>query len=384
MLTVAEVRQRLVDGDLVSARSADDCVRRWVADHDEGDGDAFVSWLAGEDVLTPFQVSALQAGHAAPFLLGPYRVFDRLAHTEMGHVYRAVHAELDLPVSLKVFSSSLEQQPVLLARMQREARASVELDHPNVLRIFQVGRAGNIYFLASQNITGESLADWLVRDSRLAAVPASKVIRQAALGLQHLHEKCMVHRNVCPQNLWLNDSGAVKLVGLDWIRDTDGAFGIADPAASAAKTLVGSVSYLSPEQAEHPELADAGSDVYALGCVFYHCLTGNPPFPDHDSAAAVTGRTGDAPPVLDSAPETPPAIVKFVEGMLSKNPDNRCGLDELIAGLETQLDPAELDIAEADAIPAELLAWLESSGEEAGGGTTLFDGTDFTDWLAEE
>jgi serine/threonine protein kinase len=240
MLTVAEVRQRIVEGDLVSARKADDCVRRWLADqNDSDDGDAFVSWLAGEDVLTPFQFSALQAGHAAPFLLGPYRVFDRLAHTEMGHVYRAVHAELELPVSLKVFSSSLEQQPVLLARMQREARASVELDHPNVLRIFQVGRAGNIYFLASQNITGESLADWLVRDGRLPAVPACKVVRQAALGLQHLHEKCMVHRNVCPQNLWLNDSGAVKLVGLDWIRDTDGAFGIADPADSPAKPLVG-------------------------------------------------------------------------------------------------------------------------------------------------
>ncbi len=381
MPTVAEMRQRLVDGDLVSARLADESVQRWNERQGENDdGAAFVCWLADEDILTPFQASALQAGHSAPFLLGPYRVFDRLAVRELGYVYRAVHAELDHPVSLKVFSSSLEQQPVLFTRMQREARASVELDHPNVLRIFQVGRVGSIYFLASQNLTGESLHDWLVRDTRLGLVPACKLIRQAALGLEHLHQTHMVHRNICPENLWVNDEGTVKIVGLDCVRDTDGSFGIDDPSEAAKKSVVGTPAYMAPEHAEHPEQVDPRSDVYSLGCVFYHCLSGQSPFAERRNVADAASGTAEPQPIAEAAPDTPEAVANLITSMLQANPDERPGLDEVIATLEGQLDPAELDIVEEDAIPPELLGWLTSESE----GGALFEGTDFTDWLAED
>lgn len=382
MPTVADMRQRLVDGDLVSARMADEFVRRWQELHKDNDnGVSFVRWLADDDVITPFQASALQAGHSAPFLLGPYRVFDRLARSEMGNIYRAVHAELDHPVSLKVFSSSLEKQPVLFTRMQREARASVELDHPNVLSIFQIGRVGSIYFLASQNLTGESLEDWLDRDGRLNLVPACKLIRQVALGLQHIHEKCMAHRNITPHNLWINDQGTVTIVGLDCVCDTDGSFGIDDASQAAAKSAIGTPACMAPEQARQPEQPDPRSDVYALGCVFYHCLSGRGPFESRQTVADVDATVMPVP-IAEAAPDVPEPVAQLVDSMLSADPDSRPGLDEVIATSEAQLDPAELDIVEEDAIPAELLDWLQTS--EDGGKETLFEGTDFTDWLAEE
>ena len=179
MPTVDEVHQGLVDSELMSPVDADRRVADWREasgiTSDEA-GDKLLSWLVANSDVSEFQAAAIQAGHRGPFMLGPYRVHERIAVGSLGNVFRAVHVELDQPVSLKVFPSDLKDDPERLARMQREARASVELDHPNIVRTFQIGRVEDIYYLAFQDLQGETLEQKLQRDGAMEPAGAARVI----------------------------------------------------------------------------------------------------------------------------------------------------------------------------------------------------------------
>ena len=130
MVSVEKIRQQLIDSQLMTAEDVDGQIERWREDTGtDGDaGDALVDWLEQQQLLTEFQAEAIRAGQTGPFMLGPYRVFERLAVGRLGSIYRAVHEELQQPVSLKVFPSSLNDDAEKVARMQREFRSTVELE----------------------------------------------------------------------------------------------------------------------------------------------------------------------------------------------------------------------------------------------------------------
>ena len=161
-----QVRQRVIDGQLMPASVFEKAQSDWLAtNHSVSDGDGMIRLLVNQQLLTEFQAHGLLAGVPGPYKLGPYQVFDRIAAGRLGMVFRARHPEFDQAVSLKVFPFDVCSDREKAARLTRELRIAVQADHANVVKTFQVGRAGDAIFSAIEDLQGETLATRLKRDS---------------------------------------------------------------------------------------------------------------------------------------------------------------------------------------------------------------------------
>jgi len=372
MSSLDEIRQQLVDSELMTAQALDSEIARWREEtgaSDDAPGEKLVDWLVEKQQLTEFQGDALRAGHSGPFMLGPYRVFERVAVGRLGNTYRAVHAEHDQAVSLKVFPSSLKDDPEKVARMQREVHASVEVEHPNILRTFEMGQVGDIYYLALEDLKGETLQDRLDREGALGYPTACKLIRDAARGLAHLHAKGLVHRDVQPANMWITEAGVLKIMELGAVRDALGNI-VGDEAEgiTTSETVLGTFDYMAPEQAQDAHSADHRSDIYSLGCTLYHCLAGHKPFKEKNPIKLVMQHTTKMPPALaDVVPDLPGQLSDAVNSMIAKSPDGRFQEAKDVAwALEQYLDASQLaEDEEADEVNPEYVQWLRSASEKA-------------------
>ncbi len=343
MSMVDEIRQRLIESELATADAADSSLAQWR--EQAGDGNSaveFVEWLVERDLVTEFQGEALLAGHAGPFMLGPYEVHEHLAAGKFGGVFRALHREFDQPVGLKVFSGSVEEDPEKLARMGREVRILIELDHPNVVRSYQAGRIGGVHYLAMEDLHGETLAARLDHDERLPFKEACRVVRDVAKGLSHLHDSEVIHRDVRPEVIWMTEAGVPKIFDFSGARDAlsfvDSAEGV---DVTTDETIIGDYAYMPPEQAEDARSADGRSDIYALGCMFYQCLIGHGPFVEKNPVRLVLKHATEQPePPSTVAEGIPSQIDETVAGMLAKSPDDRFQTaEEIVYALEPFVDP---------------------------------------------
>src|SRR5258708_1126870 len=173
---------------------------------------AFLKWLVGAGYVTGDQASVVGKGHADDFFLNQYKILERIGRGRMAGVFRAVH-NLGQIVAIKVLPPSRARAPQLLARFQREARLSLRLKHPNVVRSFQVGEANGVHYLVMEHLEGETLEDLVRRRRVLPPGEAVRLAHQTLLGLQHIHEQGMVHRDIKPANLFLSVGGASAQAG---------------------------------------------------------------------------------------------------------------------------------------------------------------------------
>lgn len=363
MTTVDEIHASLVESELMGGDEADRHIAAWrEATGEKGDesGAALADWLVDRSELTEFQAAAIKAGHKGPFMLGPYRVRQRIVAGTLGNVYRAVHVELDQPVSLKVFPSDLKDDPERLARMHREARASVELDHPNILKTFQVGRVGDIYYLAFQDLLGETLQQRLERDGAMEPAEAARLLRDGAAALAHLHERNFVHRDVRPANMWITPGGVLKLMEFGAV--SAAIEGLEEDDITTSDTVIGSIDYMAPEQAADPHAADHRSDIYGLGCTAYHCLSGEKPFREKNPIRLAMKHALELPPALKEwIPGVPEKLSDLVDGMLSKAPDDRFqSAQDVVWALEEHFDTTQTRSDETPAASQEFLRWASS------------------------
>src|SRR5712692_9660065 len=213
--------------------------------------------------------------------LGPYEILSPLGAGGMGEVYRARDARLDRDVAVKVLPSHLAEDPVALARFEREAKAVASTSHPNILAIFDVGRADRIAFAVTELLDGETLR------ARLGAgpIPLRKAIEyavQIAEGLAAAHDKGIVHRDLKPENLFVTKDGRVKILdfGLARHRIVPSADDTSSPTLShhtERGTVMGTVGYMSPEQVRGQPV-DHRTDLFSFGAVLYEMLTGRRAF----------------------------------------------------------------------------------------------------------
>jgi serine/threonine protein kinase/formylglycine-generating enzyme required for sulfatase activity len=302
---------------------------------------------AGE-AEAPVPLVGLHAGD----MLGQYRILEQVGAGGMGQVYKAVHVTMDRIVALKVIAPHLVEDARARARFQQEVRTAARLHHPNIVMAHDAAEARGLSFLVMEHVEGTTLSA-LVVGQGLPPVPlACEIVRQAALGLQHAHEKHMVHRDIKPGNLMVvaqqtkgagvsppTRSGSVlpgwPAAPLVKILD----FGVArlrprgrdgEPLAQPSLGLtqegcvVGTPEFMSPEQACDSRTVDIRSDIYSLGCTLYFLLSGRPPFSaDTALETMVQHLRKPLPPVDQVRPGLPPQLANVVHRMLAKTAAER-------------------------------------------------------------
>ena len=370
-MNVEQIGKLAVEGRLLEAALVQERRQTWLTRGGaENDGSGFAEWLVEQHDLTDFQAGALQAGISGPYMLGPYRLSFRLTTGRLGELFHAEHAEFGQPVSLKIFPAAISRDEKRLARFGREARVGLAADHLHVVKTYQVGKVGQVPFIAMEELYGESLEQRLARNGRLPYAIACQLIQQAAQGLAYLHAEGIVHRDIRPANLWITAHGVVKIMefgaardALSFVDDMDGDED--DPTVgldgdNLARTTVGYYDYMSAEQVENPQAANAASDLYSLGGTLYHCLTGQVPFPDKNPVRQMLRHARATPqPLFDFDQEIPEAVQDIVSTLLAKRPEDRYeSADDLCQALANVV--ASKPIPELDPANREFLDWLQT------------------------
>jgi uncharacterized RDD family membrane protein YckC len=305
------------------------------------------------DLTVPLESSGVQATAHAPTPLDgqsklriDHFVVDRkIGSGGMGAIYAARDVALDRPVAIKVLPVDLAKEPGAHERFIREAQAQARLNSPHVVQIFFIGRlppdigGGSLYF-AMELVDGESLEAPLSRGERLDPELARRLMIQAARGLDDAHQAGLVHRDVKPANLLVDRAEHLKIAD----------FGLAkprDPNLSLTKdgAVMGTPFYMAPEQALG-EPVDQRTDMYALGCTFYHLVAGEPPFDGPSTVAVISHHLKTPPrPLRSLRPTVPPALAQIIDRLLSKAAADRfASYEELIAALEAAA-PTRLEYA---------------------------------------
>jgi predicted Ser/Thr protein kinase len=249
-----------------------------------------------------------------------YRIEKLIAHGGMGIVYQAVETSLARQVVLKVLLPELASDPAYRMRFEQEAMLAAAVEHPNIVPIFRTGEQDGSLFIAMRHVRGPDLQQLINSYGAMDVEQTRSIIEQIASALDYIHSRGMVHRDVKTANVLVGVSG--EDAGRAYLAD----FGIAR-AASADRNLtrmgafLGTREYASPEQLRGEEL-DWRTDVYALGCVLYECLTGSPPYSDHDSPQLAHM---SEPPPLPSAsrPELPAGVDEVVATAMAKDREGR-------------------------------------------------------------
>jgi hypothetical protein len=257
-----------------------------------------------------------------PVQLGRYQLLDKLGQGGMGEVYLAHDASLDRQVALKLLPHVSVHDPDALARFRREARALAKLSHPGIVQAFDSDSADGRHFLVMEYVEGHSLGRLLKEHGRLPPGLAADYIRQAALALQHAHERGLIHRDLKPSNLLVTPQGQVKLLDLGLARFLQDQVG--DTNLTREGAGMGTPDYCAPEQYRDAHRADGRADVYALGCTLYHLLTGHVPFPGSSLSEKYRAHAEQEPqPVEESCPEVPVGLVAVLRRMMAKRPQDR-------------------------------------------------------------
>ena len=254
--------------------------------------------------------------------LGKYQIQRKVGSGGMGAVYLAVDQQLKRTVALKVLPKDKATNQILVRRFKAEGQAGAQMEHPNIVAVYESGEIDGFLYLAMEFVEGVDAYELLRKRGVLPVRRSLEIIKQVALALQHAHERQIVHRDIKPSNLMIRErDGLVKLadLGLARIVEDDGESGI-----TKAGTTVGTVDYMSPEQGKNSKAADIRSDIYSLGCTWYHLLAGKPPYPEGDLLNKLRAHALQPVPDPRNLNENiPSGVVAVLQRMMAKKPDDR-------------------------------------------------------------
>ncbi|SFD86611.1 serine/threonine protein kinase [Bacillus sp. OV194] len=268
---------------------------------------------------------------------GRYKLLEVIGDGGMAIVYRAKDLILDRDVAVKILRSEFSDDEEFIKRFRREAEAATSLAHPHIVSIFDVGEENNVYFIVMEYVKGKTLKQYIRDHGRLSVEESIQIIRQIASGMVAAHEHGIIHRDIKPHNILIDEHGLAKV--------TD--FGIALAITSATIThtnsVLGSVHYFSPEQARGG-VANAKSDIYSLGVVLFEMLTGRVPFTGESPVSvALKHLQEEVPEPRKINPEIPQSVENIILKALTKNPVYRYDSAlEMMDDLDTALSPHRL------------------------------------------
>lgn len=275
--------------------------------------------------LTAYQINRILRGEAADLVLGRYVLLDSLGVGGMGQVFKARETRLGRFVALKVLRKERISKPDLVDRFYHEIQAAARLSHPNIIHAYDAEQIGDTHVFAMEYVEGIDLSRFVKRCGSLPVPQACEYVRQAGLGLQHIHENGMVHRDIKPGNLLRAYPGdAIKILDMGLARLHQAEEGTEGDRLTRLGFVQGTVDFISPEQALNSRCADIRSDLYSLGCTFYYLLTGRVPFPsDEPMAKLIAHSCATAVPIEQLREEAPPQLCTIVAKLMAKRPDER-------------------------------------------------------------
>lgn len=277
--------------------------------------------LVRRRLLTPFQAKMILAGRTRGFLLGDYVIRDQIGQGGMGLVYLGVHRTLGRKAAIKVLPPSIAGEQLARQRFLREARTAAALDHPNVVKLYDVARDEDVWYLVMEFVEGQTLEQLVKLHGPLPHDRAAEYVAQAAAGLQHAYEKGFIHRDIKPANLILTPEGAVKILDMGLARPVgpEGVLTVAlEPGA-----MVGTADYISPEQVVSDPDIDIRADIYCLGLTYFFLVTGRPPFAGSTAGKLVKQKLAQLPSLVTLVPDFPPGLAGVIARMTAKERDER-------------------------------------------------------------
>jgi len=312
------------------------------------DAEQLATRLIEAKLLTRWQCNNLLQGKHKSFFLGPYKLLGLLGTGGMSSVYLAAHTMMHCQRAIKVLPEKRVEDSSYLQRFVQEARAAGQLNHPNVVQTLDICQEGKIHYIVMEYVEGRDLQTLVKEQGSLDYELAADYIRQAADGLAYAHGKNIIHRDVKPANLLLDNRGVVKILDLGLARFID------EKAASLTidhdENVLGTADYLAPEQASDSHSADHRADIYSLGCTLYYLLTGHPPFPQGTLPQRIYMHQTKAPAsVYEDRSDAPAPLIELCSRMMNKSPDGR--------------------IQTAREVSTALMAWVAARRQGSSGGS---------------
>lgn len=247
-------------------------------------------------------------------------MIDPIGAGGMATVMRATDLSLGRIVALKILPPEAAANPEHVARFESEARAAAKLDHENVARVFFIGHDEGQHYIAFEFVDGANLRTLIEQRGQLPVAETIQYMLQVASGLAHAASRGVVHRDIKPSNIIITAEGRAKIVDMGLARHVDSSLG----GVTQSGVTLGSFDYIAPEQALEPRTADARSDIYSLGCTFYHALTGQAPVPLGTAARKLQAHQNESPPdprQFNNA--IPDSVVGVLGRMMAKDPQHR-------------------------------------------------------------
>lgn len=262
------------------------------------------------------QVEAEGSGQKIP----GYVVLGKLGAGAMATVFKARQVSLDRLVAIKILPRKFSSDPQFIERFNAEGRAAAQMNHPNIVQAFDVGKAGEYYYFVMEYVEGSTVYDQIVRQKRYSEKEAVDIIIQVAQALEHAHQRGLIHRDVKPKNVMINTAGVVKLADMGLAR----AISDREAAEAEAGKAFGTPYYISPEQIRGELDVGPPADIYSLGATLYHMVTGRVPFEGKDPAEVMKKHLKLAAVPPDHInPKLSNGAAEVIEMMMAKNKQDR-------------------------------------------------------------
>ena len=271
-----------------------------------------------QGLITSWHSDKLLNGKYKGFFLGKYKLLGHIGTGGMSSVYLAEHVGLQDRRAIKVLPKARVKDASYLARFQLEAKAIASLNHPNIVTAYDIDNDGDVHYIVMEYVDGLDLQMLVKRDGAVDPSTAADLIAQGARGLAHAHKRGVIHRDVKPANLLIDQDGVVRLLdmGLALVSGDDNE----SLTVANNENVLGTADYLAPEQALNSHTVDHRADIYGLGCTLYFLLTGRPPFNDGTLAQRIAKHQSEMPqPIRQLRPEVPGELEGICVKMIQKD-----------------------------------------------------------------